>query len=60
MSETRSNNLWLFLEFVAKRRGLIVGVVVAATVVSIVVALLLPKWYRATVLLLPPKDVTTA
>ncbi len=60
MSETRSNNLWLFLEFVAKRRGLIVGMVVLATLVSIVIALLLPKWYRSTVLLLPPKDITTA
>ena len=60
MNETRSNNLWLFLEFVARRRGLILGLVVVATVVSVVVALLLPKWYRATVLLLPPKDSTTA
>ena len=60
MNETRSGNLWLFLEFVARRRGLIVGLVVVATLVSVVVALLLPKWYRATVLLLPPKDSTTA
>jgi len=53
-----NNNLWLFLELLARRRGLIVLLVVVATLVSIVVCLVMPVWYRATTVLLPPKDIS--
>jgi uncharacterized protein involved in exopolysaccharide biosynthesis len=50
--------LWLFLETLARRRGLIVLIVVLATLASVVISLVLPEWYEANALLLPPKDVT--
>lgn len=59
MSEPRENNVWLFLELLARRRGLIIGLTLLATVVAAVISLLLPKWYQAEALLLPPKDVST-
>ncbi len=59
MTEREStNNFWLFLELLARRRTLIVAFVLLATVMSVVVTLVLPKWYEARALLLPPKDVT--
>lgn len=57
--ETQGNNLWLFLELLAKRRGLIFGIVLLAVVVAVIVSLALPKWYEAEALLLPPKDVSS-
>jgi tyrosine-protein kinase Etk/Wzc len=54
------NNLWLFLEVLARRRSLILGLVIIVTLVAVIVASVLPKWYTATVLLLPPKEVTNA
>ncbi len=59
MTDTNSNNFWLFLELLAKRRRLIFTIIVLATVVSIIVSLVLPKWYSATALLLPPKNLST-
>lgn len=56
MSDHQSNNIWLFLETLAKRRSLILFIVVIATIGAVVVSLLLPKWYQAKALLLPPKD----
>ncbi len=59
MSERESgNNFWLFIELLARRRTFIVGFVVAATVIAAIVSFALPKWYRASALLLPPKDLT--
>lgn len=58
MKEPQSHNLWLFLELLARRKRLLFTTIVLITVVSIVVALLLPKWYRATALLLPPKNLS--
>ena len=58
MNPTSGNNLWLFLEIMARRRGMIVGLVVVITLAAVVVSLVLPKWYEANALLLPPKDVT--
>ena len=58
MSESSDNNLWSFLEAVARRRGMIIAIVIAVTILSAVVSLVLPKWYRAEALLLPPKDIT--
>jgi uncharacterized protein involved in exopolysaccharide biosynthesis len=58
MSPEQGNNLWLFLELLARRRRFIFVFVIVATLISVVVALLLPKWYTATALLLPPKDLS--
>ena len=57
MSDQSQNNLWLFLEVLAKRRGLIFGLVIAATLIAVVISLLLPKWYKADALILPPKNM---
>ncbi len=57
MSQAQSNNLWLFLETLARRRLFIIVFVIAATLLSVAVALVLPKWYQASALLLPPKDL---
>ncbi len=56
--ESSSGNFWLFLEVLARRRGLIVGLVVLVTLVAAIVSFVLPKWYEAKALLLPPKDMS--
>lgn len=58
MNRTNSNNLWLLMEVTARRRGLIVGLVLFVTLAAVVVSYLLPKYYQAEALLLPPKDVS--
>jgi uncharacterized protein involved in exopolysaccharide biosynthesis len=58
MSQTDSTNLWLLLEVLARRRGLILTVTILVTLAAVVTSLLLPKYYRAEALLLPPKDVS--
>ncbi len=59
MTERESgNNFWLFIELLARRRTFIFGFVVAATLIAAIVSFVLPKWYKATALLLPPKDLT--
>jgi len=51
------NNIWAFLEAIARRRGLIVAIVVLGTATAVVISLLLPKWYSASALMLPtPED----
>ena len=52
------NNFWLFLELLARRRTFIIGFVTLAVVVAAVTSMVLPKWYRASSLLLPPKDLS--
>jgi tyrosine-protein kinase Etk/Wzc len=49
-------NLWKFLEVIALRIKFILVFILAAVIISIAVSLLLPKWYQASTLLLPPKD----
>jgi tyrosine-protein kinase Etk/Wzc len=56
MTETPTNNLWRFLEALARRRGLIIGLTLLGTVTAVAVALLLPVWYTAGALLMPPSD----
>jgi uncharacterized protein involved in exopolysaccharide biosynthesis len=56
MTQSSGSNLWLFLEMIARRRGLILGLVVLATLIAVVISLILPKWYTASALLLPPPD----
>ncbi|MEW6051608.1 MAG: Wzz/FepE/Etk N-terminal domain-containing protein [Candidatus Zixiibacteriota bacterium] len=60
MIEPTTSNLWLMLEVLARRRRFVIGFVLAVTLVSIGIALVLPKWYRAEALLLPPKDIGPA
>ncbi|MEW6412602.1 MAG: Wzz/FepE/Etk N-terminal domain-containing protein [Candidatus Zixiibacteriota bacterium] len=59
MTDSQSNNFWLFLELLAKRKRLIFVIIILATAVSVVVSLVLPKWYSSTALLLPPKNMST-
>ncbi len=58
MTMPASNNFWLFLELLATRKRLIISVVVLVTILSAIVSFLLPKWYTANALLLPPKNVS--
>lgn len=59
MIEPQSHNLWLFLEVLARRKRLLITTILVVTLASVAVSLLLPKWYRATALLLPPKNLST-
>ena len=56
MTGESSSNLWLFLEMIARRRGLVLTLVILATLAAVVVSFLLPSWYSSTALLLPPPD----
>lgn len=49
-------NLWRLLEVIALRIKFIVIFVLSVALLSVVVSLLLPRWYEASVLILPPKD----
>ena len=60
MSRTGTGNLWLFLELMARRRSLIIGIVLVCTMIAVVTSFLLPEWYEAKAVLLPPKDMTLA
>ena len=53
--ESRSN-IWVFLELLASRRALIFSLVIVITLAAAVVSFLLPEWYSATAVLLPPSD----
>ncbi|MCX6834489.1 MAG: Wzz/FepE/Etk N-terminal domain-containing protein [candidate division Zixibacteria bacterium] len=56
MTGESRTNFWVFLELLARRRGLIFSLVLIVTVAAAVISFLLPKWYSATALLLPPPD----
>jgi uncharacterized protein involved in exopolysaccharide biosynthesis len=56
--QPKSHNFWLFLELLTRRRKLIFTVVIVITLLSAGVSFILPKWYQAEALLLPPKNVT--
>jgi uncharacterized protein involved in exopolysaccharide biosynthesis len=49
-------NLWKLLEVIALKMRFILIFVLVVTVISIIVSLLLPKWYEASALLMPPKE----
>lgn len=57
MNETSSNNFWLFLELLAKKRNFIFGFVILCIVAAVIVSLILPKWYTADTIIMPPKTV---
>jgi len=54
--EEREFNLWRFLEVLALRIRFIIIFVLLVTVVAVLVSLLLPRWYAAMTLLLPPTE----
>ncbi len=56
MSNQQSSSFWLFLEVLANRRKMIFLIVFLLTAISVAVAFMLPQWYRAKALLLPPKS----
>ncbi len=58
MTVSSSHNFWLFLEVLAKRKKFILTFVLVLTLLALIISLLLPKWYQASALLLPPKDLT--
>lgn len=58
MTDNSGNNLWLFLEAIAKRRAMIITLVVLATIAAVVFSLVTPAWYEANALLLPPKSIS--
>ncbi len=58
MSSRSGNNFFRFLDAVAAHRGLVVGFVVVGAIASVLIALVLPKWYKGEALLLPPKEQT--
>jgi len=58
MNDKSGSTFWLFLDMIARRRGIIVWFTTIVTVISVVISLFLPTWYQAKVLLLPPKDST--
>jgi len=58
MSEPATTNFWSVLEAVARHRAVVFGLVLIVTLGAAVVSLVLPSWYEAEALLLPPKDVS--
>lgn len=58
MNASGSTNLWLLMEVMTRRRTLILSIVIVVTLAAVVVSLILPKYYLANALLLPPKDVS--
>jgi tyrosine-protein kinase Etk/Wzc len=60
MNTPASGNLWLMLEVLVRRRRFIVSFVLVIALLAAGVAMILPKWYKAEALLLPPKDIAPA
>lgn len=54
--EEKEFNLWKLLEILARRIKFIISFVLLVTAAAVVISLLLPKWYQATTLVLPPKE----
>jgi len=52
-----SNNLWLFLDVLVKRRNMILSIILIITVLALILSFILPKWYSAQAQILPPKNV---
>jgi uncharacterized protein involved in exopolysaccharide biosynthesis len=57
VNEQPPNNLILLLDVLARRSRFIVLFVGIATLLAIIISLVLPKWYKATATLLPPKQI---
>ncbi|MFH2048207.1 MAG: Wzz/FepE/Etk N-terminal domain-containing protein [bacterium] len=59
MIEKPIGNFWYFLELMAKRRNFIISFVLILTLIAVIVSFVLPKKYKATAIILPPKDFST-
>jgi uncharacterized protein involved in exopolysaccharide biosynthesis len=55
--QSSSNNLWLFLEVLVKRRNMILAVIMIITLTALILSFILPKWYLAQAQIFPPKNV---
>lgn len=60
MTAPSSGNLWSLLEVLVRRGRFIAGFVLVVALVAAGVSMILPKWYTAEALLLPPKDIAPA
>ena len=60
MTDQPNTNVWLLFDVLARRRGLLLGIVATVTLAAVVISLVLPSWYAAEVVLLPPKDIKIA
>lgn len=58
MTPPAESNLWRLLEALGRRRTFLLAFVGIMTALTVLVALLLPVWYQASALLLPPKEVS--
>ncbi len=58
MNDKIPNNFILLLDLLSRRSRFIMVFVAVATLAAIIISLVLPKWYKATALLLPPKNIT--
>ncbi|HOP07600.1 MAG TPA: Wzz/FepE/Etk N-terminal domain-containing protein [candidate division Zixibacteria bacterium] len=58
MSQEGTTNLWRLLEVLARRKRFILTTVIVVTLAALAVSLVLPKYYKARSLLLPPKDTS--
>ncbi|MEK7774622.1 MAG: Wzz/FepE/Etk N-terminal domain-containing protein [Candidatus Zixiibacteriota bacterium] len=58
MTTEPSNSFWILLDVLARRRRLFMTIVLGATILATIIAFVLPKWYKAEALLLPPKDIS--
>ena len=54
--EEKEFNLWRLLEVIAHRMKFIVIFVLTVAALSAIISLLLPRWYKASALILPPKE----
>jgi uncharacterized protein involved in exopolysaccharide biosynthesis len=54
--EEREFNLWKFLEIITRRRRFIISFVLVVTIAAVIISVLLPEWYEAKTLILPPKE----
>ncbi len=58
MTGSPTTNFWKSLDMLARRRSLVITMVMLAMIGSIAVSLWLPSWYSSEVLLLPPKEIS--
>lgn len=54
--EEKEFNLWRLLEVIAHRIKFIITFTLAVAIISALISLLLPRWYKASALILPPKE----
>ncbi len=54
----QNRNFWLFLELLANRKKFILSFVIILTIISVIISFILPKWYKASAIILPPEKET--